>query len=122
MLTCTQPSLQYYSLDPALFTMDSSAKSTVLSSKTVAASSPPGGGEGWDFGDSDWGSFDTPSSSKQPSSGGTGQPASGTAGSSARQDLQQKKREERKLKQQAAREKRAAGMSLKPGLGAVKKD
>ena len=41
----------------------------------------------------------------------------------SRQELLQKRKEERRLKQQAAREKRAAGMSLKPGgLGAVKKD
>lgn len=84
----------------------------------ATSNSPPGYGEGWDFGDSEWGSFDTTGSSRQ-SSWGTGQ--SGSA-SSSRQDLQQKKREERRLKQQAAREKRAAGVSLKPGLGAVKKD
>ena len=64
--------------------------------------------------DVEWGSFDTTGSSGQMSRAG------GTA--AERQELQQKKREERKLKQQAAREKRAAGMSLKPGLGAVKKD
>ena len=89
------------------------------SPKAVAtSSSPPGDGEGWDFGDSEWGSFDKTGSSSL-SSWGTGQSSSA---SSSRQDLQQKKREERRLKQQAAREKRAAGVSLKPGLGAVKKD
>ena len=91
------------------------------SSKTLAPSSPSsrtggeGEGEGWDFDDTDWGSFDTTGS--KTSSAGTG-----SSSSSARQELQQKRREERRLKQQAAREKRAAGMSLKPGLGAVKKD
>ena len=89
-----------------------------LSFKALAPSSPSSGtggeGEGWDFDNTDWGSFDTAGSST--SSTGTG-----SSSSSARQD-QQKRREERRLKQQAAREKRAAGMSLKPGLGAVKKD
>ncbi len=39
-----------------------------------------------------------------------------------KQQLRQKKMEERRLKQQAAREKRAASGSVKPGLGAVKRD
>ena len=92
----------------------SSTRTITPKSTTFAPSSPPsGGGGGWDVDDGEWGSFDTTGSSGQ-----TGR--SGTA--AERQELQQKKREERKLKQQAAREKRAAGMSLKPGLGAVKKD
>ena len=90
------------------------------SSKALAPSSPSSGtggegdGDGWDFDDAGWGSFDTAGS--KTSSAGTG-----SSSSSAKQD-QQKRREERRLKQQAAREKRAAGMALKPGLGAVKKD
>ena len=91
------------------------------SSKALAPSSPSSGvggeREGWDFDDTEWGSFDTTGpSTRAAGSAGTG------SSSSARQELQQKRREERKLKQQAAREKRAAGMSLKPGLGAIKKD
>ena len=70
-------------------------------------------GSSWDFG-LDWGSFDSPSKA-------THEPVDPSGMS--RQELLQKRKEERRLKQQAAREKRAAGMSLKPGgLGAVKKD
>lgn len=69
--------------------------------------------DGWGFDDSEWGTFDA-----QPSqSAGVG------ASGQSKQELLQKRREERRLKQQAAREKRAAGTGLKPsGLGAVKKD
>ncbi len=59
--------------------------------------------------DSNWGTFDKPKS------------AGDSMASPSRQEVLQNKREERRLKQQAAREKRAAG--VKPGgLGAVKKD
>ena len=64
-------------------------------------------GWGWDS-DSNWGTFETPT-------------ASGAASGSARQELMHKKSEERRLRQQAARDKRAAGMALKPsGLGATR--
>ena len=101
------------------FSLITGSSSFSASSKALAPSSPSSGtggeGEGWDFDNADWGSFDTEGSK-------TGSAGTGSSSSSARQELQQKRREERKLKQQAAREKRAAGMSLKPGLGAVKKD
>lgn len=75
--------------------------------------------DGWDdFDNSNWGTFeDTPSKpSRSPTS------SAGSGGLSKQEQLQ-KKREERRLKQQAAREKRAAGVGLKPGgLGSVKKD
>ena len=101
------------------FSLITASSSFSASSKALAPGSPSSGtggeGEGWDFDNTDWGSFDTEGSK-------TGSAGTGSSSSSARQELQQKRREERKLKQQAAREKRAAGMSLKPGLGAVKKD
>lgn len=67
--------------------------------------------DGWGVDDSDWGSFDT------------APPMNTEAGGQSKQELLQKKREERRLKQQEAREKRAARSGLKTsGLGAVKKD
>ena len=84
-----------------------------MSSAPAAASTTS---RGWDF-DSDWGSFDEPSSSAQPTS------SSGSADKLSRHEQLQKKREERRQRQQEARVKRAAGGQLRPsGLGAVKKE
>ena len=84
-----------------------------MSSAPAAASTTS---RGWDF-DSDWGSFDEPSSSAQPT------PSSESADKLSRQEQLQKKREERRQRQQEARVKRAAGGQLRPsGLGAVKKE
>lgn len=67
--------------------------------------------DGWSVEDSGWGTFDAH---------GDG---SGDISGPSKQEVRQKRLEERRLKQQAAREKRAAGSGLKPGgLGAVKRD
>ena len=96
--------------EPPMFTMGTESSRPVASTSHTMTGG--GTGEGWDFG-SDWGSFDSPSSAA----------AVDDTGGLSRQELLQKRREERRVKQQVAREKRAAGASLKPGgLGAVKKD
>lgn len=78
-------------------------------------SSEKSSNDGWDdFDTSNWGPPEETSKST---------PSFNDSGGLSKQDQLQKKREERKLKQQAAREKRAAGVALKPsGLGNVKKD
>ena len=80
---------------------------------------------GWDF-DSDWGSFNTPSSSSSSKQqrDTNGSPLAGQSDDrTSRQEELQRKREERRQRQQEAREKRAAGVGRRPGgLGAVKKD
>ena len=97
----------FLSLEPPLFTMTSQ-----LPHEPVGSTS----NDGWDdFDSSNWGTFeDTPSKpSRSPAS----------SGGLSKQEQLQKRREERRLKQQAAREKRAAGVGLKPGgLGSVKKN
>lgn len=69
--------------------------------------------DGWGLDDSNWGSFDANPKKAEAE----------MVSDVSKQEMLQKKREERRLKQQEAREKRAARTGLKTsGLGAVKKD